>query len=143
VFQLICSESVFLNGAFHWLVKIATRGIRHLTFHLTTEKSQEQTLPVDPQSVKTLEVLGGSLCFSAYRPEARGIDFWVMKEETSWSRLCTVPTSFQRVVFSTDGQKILMYVIVLFKILNTTILQQLWSWFAGCRIVMNLLCLVS
>jgi F-box interacting protein len=103
---------VSLNGALHWLVESANRGIRLLSFHLTTEKFHIQTLalPVEPQN---LEVLGGSLCVSAYRREARAIDFWMMKgtswKETRWSLLFTVPlTTFQRVVFSTDGQEVLM-----------------------------------
>jgi F-box interacting protein len=109
---------VFVNGALHWLVKTATRGIALLAFHLATEKFQEHRLPVEPQSVKTLEVLGGSLCVSAYGPDAQSqsIEFWMMKERSCWSRLCTVPTFHYekplkawRVLFSTtDGQKVLM-----------------------------------
>ena len=103
----ISSRPVFLNGVFRWLVKRAAGGIRLLAFHLTTEKFQDHTLtlPVKPHLVKSLEVLGGSLCVSAQVVGAQ--DFWMMKE-TSWSPLCTVPRTFQRVVFSTDGQKILM-----------------------------------
>ncbi|XP_059441994.1 probable copper-transporting ATPase HMA5 [Corylus avellana] len=103
---------VSLNGALIWLVESANRGIRLLSFHLATEifYIQTLTLPVEPQN---LEVLGGSLCVSAYRREAQATDFWMMKEtswkETRWSLLFTVPlTTFQRVVFSPDGQKVLM-----------------------------------
>jgi F-box interacting protein len=106
---------VCLDGTLFWLVKTLTPGIHLLSFHLTTEKFQSRRLPVEPLSVKTLEVLGGFLCVSAYRVESQAIDFWMMKG-SSWSRLCSVPTfqyekplkGWRVVMLSKDGQKVLM-----------------------------------
>ena len=120
----IWAGPVCLNGAFHWLVKTTTGGIRLLAFHLTTEKfhQEDALLPVELGLVKNLDVWRGSLCVSAYEPEGKGIDYW-MKEDGVWSRLYTVSQTFrynmcwwrvpylQRgrvVLFSTEGEKVLM-----------------------------------
>jgi F-box interacting protein len=121
----ICSEPIYFSGTLLWLIKNETNRTRLLAFHLTTEKFEEQTLPVELRAIKTLEVLKGSICASAYRPDARCIDFWIMKE-TSWSQLFTLPVPptlprnnkrmmelgiemQSRVAFSTDdGEKVLM-----------------------------------
>jgi F-box interacting protein len=118
-FMISCAQSVFTNGAFHWLVMSAT-GKTLLAFNLTTEKFGVQTLPFTLHSYDNLMVLEGSLCVSAstyYRHEQH-IDVWMMKEYgvmSSWSQLCTVPMTFfrtffyrQSLVFSKDGKKILM-----------------------------------
>jgi F-box interacting protein len=108
--DVISSGPVYLNGAFRWLVKTQAGGIRLVTFNITAEKFQDQTLPVEvePKSVRTLEVLRGSLCVSAYGPGERAIELWMMKESSCWSRLCALPLTFRQVVLSTDGQKVLM-----------------------------------
>jgi F-box interacting protein len=121
----ICSMPIYFNGNLLWLVKNVKNRIRLLAFNLTTEKFEEQTLPVEHPAIKTLEVLKGSICASAYRPDAHCIEFWIMKD-TSWSQLCTLPVPptlrrnnkrmvelgiemQSRVVFSTDdGEKVLM-----------------------------------
>ncbi|XP_059443596.1 F-box/kelch-repeat protein At3g06240-like [Corylus avellana] len=120
----VFGKPIYFNGTLLWLVRNVTNRIRLLAFHLTTEKFEEQTLPVQPRAIKTLEVLEGSICVSAYRPDAQCIEFWIMKE-TSWSQLCTLPVPLNlrynkrlmemgigiqwRVVCSTDdGEKVLM-----------------------------------
>jgi F-box interacting protein len=111
---------VYLNSALHWLVTTMTGGIRLLAFHLTTEKFHQEDAQL-PEFVESLDAWGGSLCVSTYGLEARGTDYWMMKEGI-WSRLCTVPTSrilylcgwqmtlrrWRVVVLSTDGEKVLM-----------------------------------
>ncbi|XP_059441998.1 F-box/kelch-repeat protein At3g06240-like [Corylus avellana] len=125
----ICSKPIYFNGTLLWLVKNWTDRIRLLAFRLTTEKFEEQTLPVEPRAIETLDVLEGSICVSAYRPDAQCIDFWIMKE-TNWTQLCTLPVPLTllhtflprlmmmgiemtwRVVFSTDdGEKVLMEMV--------------------------------
>jgi F-box interacting protein len=111
---------VYLNNAFHWLVRTMTGGIHLIAFHLTTEKFRQEDAQL-PDLVESLEAWGGSLCVSTYGLlEARGIDYWMMKEGI-WSRLCTVPTSqlnlcwsqmtlrrWRVVVLSPNGEKVLM-----------------------------------
>jgi F-box interacting protein len=106
------SNPVYLNGAFYWLVKTAARGIRLLAFNLSNEKFQEHTVPVDvePLSYRSLDVLGGSLMVSKYEWKTQlNLELWIMKE-SSWSRLCTLPTctSLQILSLSTDGRKVLV-----------------------------------
>ena len=112
--------TIYLNSALHWLVRTMTGGIRLLAFHLTTEKFHQEDAQL-PELIESLDAWGGSLCVSTYGWEARGIDYWMMKEGI-WSRLCTVPTSrilnlsgwqmtlrsWRVVVLSTDGEKVLM-----------------------------------
>ena len=106
------SNPVYLKGAFYWLVKTAARGIRLLAFNLSNEKFQEHTVPVDvePLSFRSLDVLGGSLMVSKYGLKAQPyLELWIMKE-SSWSRLCTLPTCtfLQILSLSTDGRKVLV-----------------------------------
>jgi F-box interacting protein len=111
---------VYLNGALYYLVEtgIVVTVIRLLSFHLTTERFQEQTpaLPVGP---KTLEVLGGSLYVSTYERGAPAIVLWLMKER-SWIPFRSVPIfefdfqlemplrGWRVVLWSKDGQELLM-----------------------------------
>jgi F-box interacting protein len=110
-FLMSSPELIFTNGAFHWLVTSATETIL-LAFDLTIEKFRVlQTLPF--KSTYNLKVLEGLLCVFAY-VQPRDTDVWIMKEygvTSSWSRLCTVPTTFryyQSLAFSKDGKKVLM-----------------------------------
>jgi F-box interacting protein len=120
----IWAGPVYLNGAFHWLVKTTTGGIRLLAFHLTTEKfhQEDMLLPVELELVKKLDVWRGSLCVSAYGSEGKGIDYWMM-EDGVWSRPYTVSQTFRYnmcwwrvpylkegrvVMFPTEGEKVLM-----------------------------------
>jgi len=117
-FIIYSAQSVFTNGAFHWLVMSDTEKTL-LTFDLTTEKFGVQTLPFTLNSSDNLNVLEGSLCVFSYTFYKPHIDIWMMKEygvTSSWSRLCTVHmmtffrTFFchQSLVFSKDGKKVLI-----------------------------------
>jgi F-box interacting protein len=112
-FIISSPQSVFTNGAFHWLVKSITRAMTLLTFNLTTEKFGVQKLPFKPNLFAKLEVLEGLLCISAY---TRTGDIKVLKMNeygvtSSWSRLCKVPVTShycRSLAFSKDGKKVLM-----------------------------------
>nr|POE78555.1 f-box protein cpr30 [Quercus suber] len=86
----IRSDSVFSNGALHWLVAVNGQSPENIVaFYLATEKFRVITTPLKaPTSCLTcLEVLEGQLCFIVIVDEMYN-DIWLMKEygdESSWT----------------------------------------------------------
>ncbi|XP_075665964.1 F-box protein CPR1-like [Castanea sativa] len=86
----ICSDSVFSNGALHWLVAEEGQSPENIVaFDLATEKFWVIRMPIKaPTSCVTcLEVLEGQLCFIVIVDEMYN-DVWLMKEygeESSWT----------------------------------------------------------
>ena len=119
---LIRSDSVFLNGALHWLVAVNGQNPENIVaFDLATEKFRVITTPfkVPTSCLTCLEELEGQLCFIVIVDEMYN-DVWLMKEygeESSWTWIYKIE---QGVVGSTfeyckplmcsknNGKKILM-----------------------------------
>ena len=118
----IRSDSVFSNGALHWLVAVNGQNPENIVaFDLATEKFRVITTPIEaPTSCLTcLEVLEGQLCFIVIVDEMyNGV--WLMKEygeESSWTWIYKIEQGVMGSTFEyckplmcskNNGKKILM-----------------------------------
>ncbi|KAL3655196.1 hypothetical protein CASFOL_000982 [Castilleja foliolosa] len=109
-----------VNGSLHMLCMDKSR--RHskiVGFSVENENYFEMMFPKGTDSVMGLDLLGGCLSMTCGNTESQ-INIWVMKEygvQESWTNLisivnpvCDNPSDcFKPLVYSEDGQKILMY----------------------------------